>query len=65
MEIFTRIRNNLRNSQNRDSVEVNITYPLSHRYNLLIQHFNGYGDSLIHYNRQQSRFSIGVQLRFL
>lgn len=65
MEILTRIRNNLRSSQNRGSVEVNLTYPLSHRYDLLIQYFNGYGDSLIDYNRQQSRFSIGVQLRFL
>jgi phospholipase A1/A2 len=65
IEIFTRIRNNLSGSQNRGSVQVNLTYPLSQRYDLLLQYFNGYGDSLIDYNSHQSRFSLGVQLRFL
>jgi len=65
MEIFTRLRNNLSGSNNRGSVQVNLTYPLTQRYDLLLQYFNGYGDSLIDYNSHQSRFSLGVQLRFL
>lgn len=63
--LMTLVRNNLSFSQNRGSVELNATYPLNDRYEWLIQYFNGYGDSLIDYNRHQQRISVGIQLRFL
>ena len=65
IEVFTRLRNNLKSTDNRGSVQFNMTYPLSQRYDVLLQYFNGYGDSLIDYNNHQSRVSLGVQLRFL
>ena len=65
LDIATSIRNNLSLGDNRSGVEVNITYPFNKRYDLLVQLFSGYGDSLIDYNRHKQRVSIGVQIRFL
>lgn len=62
--ILTLLRNNLK-SDNKGSVELNITYPINDRYDVVFQYFNGYGDSLIDYNRHQQRFGIGVQLKYL
>ncbi|MFT2090059.1 phospholipase A [Paraglaciecola sp. 2405UD69-4] len=59
------VRNNLRTSNNKGSIELNLTYPLTTNYDLLFQYFNGYGDSLIDYNRHQQRVGLGVQLKFL
>ena len=59
------VRNNLRTSNNKGSVELNLSYPISDRYEVLLQYFNGYGDSLIEYNRHQQRIGLGVQLTFL
>ncbi|MCF2947834.1 phospholipase A [Paraglaciecola aquimarina] len=58
------IRNNLNLSDNKGSLELNVSYPISQRYELVAQYFNGYGDSLIDYNQHQQRFSIGMQLTF-
>jgi len=63
--LTTRLRNNLRFSDNRSGIELSFLYPISSRYDFLIQYFNGYGDSLIDYNRHQQRISAGVQLKFL
>ncbi|MGB3726939.1 MAG: phospholipase A [Glaciecola sp.] len=63
--LFSKLRNNLSLSENRSGVELNFVYPINKRYDFLIQYFNGYGDSLIDYNRHQQRMSAGVQLRFL
>lgn len=65
VNLFSRIRNNLSFKDNRSGIELGFTYPINDRYDFLIQYFNGYGDSLIDYNRHQQRFSMGVQLRFL
>ena len=59
------LRNNLDFSDNRGSIQLDLTYPISDRYDLLIQYFNGYGDSLIDYNRSQERIGICFQLQFL
>ena len=64
-KLFTRIRNNLKSSDNKGSIELNLSYPLNDKYEVLLQYFNGYGDSLIDYNRHQQRFGLGVQLSFL
>lgn len=64
-EFFSRLRNNLSLKDNRSGIEVNMTYPFNTRYDLLIQLFSGYGDSLIDYNRHQQRISIGMQIRFI
>ncbi|MDU0352975.1 phospholipase A [Paraglaciecola aquimarina] len=58
------LRNNLRTSDNKGSIELNLTYPLTDNYDLLLQYFNGYGDSLIDYNRHQQRVSLGIQLKY-
>lgn len=63
-KLLALLRNNLKLSDNRGSIELNVTYSLSERYELLFQYFNGYGDSLIDYNRSQQRYGIGVQLSF-
>ncbi|MDF2176753.1 phospholipase A [Aliiglaciecola sp. CAU 1673] len=62
--LMTLIRNNLKTSDNKGSIGLHLSYPLSDRYELLLQYFNGYGDSLIDYNRHQQRISLGVQLAF-
>jgi phospholipase A1 len=64
-KLFSQIRNNLKTSENRGSIEINLTYPINTRYELLLHYFNGYGDSLIDYNRHQQRIGLGVQLSFL
>ena len=55
------IRNNLK-SDNKGAFELNATYPISSRFALLLQYFNGYGESLIDYNHRIERLGIGVQL---
>jgi phospholipase A1 len=63
--LLSMLRNNLSSSNNRGSIELNLTYPINDRYEWLLQYFNGYGDSLIDYNRHQQRIGLGIQLRFL
>lgn len=60
---FAKVTNNFSFNKNRGSVELNLTYPINDRYDWLIQYFNGYGDSLIDYNRHQQRIGLGIQLK--
>lgn len=62
--LVTLLRNNLRTSDNKGSIELNLSYPINDRYEILLQYFNGYGDSLIDYNRHQQRISLGIQLAY-
>ncbi|WP_218352634.1 phospholipase A [Alteromonas lipotrueiana] len=64
-KLLARLRNNLNFGTNRGSIEMNLSYPLSDRYEVLLQYFNGYGDSLIDYDRSQERVGLGFQLMFL
>lgn len=63
--VMALVRNNLKTSDNKGSVELNLSYPISTRYNVLLQYFNGYGDSLVDYNRHQQRIGLGIQLKFI
>ncbi|GAC27933.1 phospholipase A [Brumicola pallidula] len=63
LNLLTKVRNNLSFNKNRGSVELNLTYPINDRYDWLLQYFNGYGDSLIDYNRHQQRIGLGIQLK--
>ena len=63
--IMALVRNNLKTSDNKGSVELNLSYPISTRYDFLLQYFNGYGDSLVDYNRHQERIGFGIQLKFI
>ncbi len=65
LNVVALVRNNLKTSDNKGSVELNLSYPLNSRYDFLLQYFNGYGDSLIDYNRHQQRFGLGIQLKFI
>lgn len=60
--ILLRFRNNLEWSKNRGSAGITFSYPVSPRYEVVLDYFNGYGDSLIDYNRKQERIGIGLQL---
>lgn len=63
--VLSILRNNLKFSDNKGSLELNLSYPISNRYEVLLQYFTGYGDSLIDYNRYQQRIGLGIQLSFL
>lgn len=63
VNILSKITNNLSFNENRGSIELNVTYPINDRYDWLLQYFNGYGDSLIDYNRHQQRVGLGIQLK--
>lgn len=65
IDLLARIRNNLSFDDNRSGVELNFTYSINERYDVLLQYFNGYGDSLIDYDRHLQRLSLGVVLRFI
>lgn len=52
------LRNNLR-SENKGSVELAWSFPLSGRIKGYIKYFNGYGESLLDYNQSTESFGIG------
>lgn len=55
------LRNNLK-KENRNTIELTYSYPISGNLRLYAQYFNGYGESLIDYNHQNQRIGIGISL---
>lgn len=53
-------RNNLRTTNNYGAIELGMSFPLYHRLRGYAQFFNGYGDSLIDYNQNITRYGIGI-----
>jgi phospholipase A1 len=56
------LRDNLDWNENRGSVNLGWSFPLTRKMKGYVQYFNGYGESLIDYNRYQERFGIGIKL---
>lgn len=56
------LRNNVKFSNNKGAIEIGYNYPLHKKIKGYVQFFNGYGDSLIDYDRNQQRIAIGIKL---
>ncbi|EOI4171124.1 phospholipase A, partial [Campylobacter jejuni] len=58
-------RNNLNFANNRSAVEISGAYKISNNgLYIYTQYFNGYGESLIEYNKSSSRLSSGILLMY-
>lgn len=55
------VRNNLESS-NRGAVELRWSFPLTQRVRGFVKYFNGYGESLINYDRSVQSLGIGIEL---
>ncbi len=60
--IAVMMRNNLDFDDNRGAFQLDLTFPLTERLTWFVHYFNGYGESLIDYDRFQERIGVGIKL---
>lgn len=56
------LRNNFKSNNNRTSVELDWSVPVTEKIKLYLQYINGYGDGLINYDYREHTIGIGVAL---
>ncbi len=56
------LRNNLRSSNNRTTVQLDWSFPIGGRLKGYLQYFDGYGESLVDYNYRNQRIGLGIML---
>jgi len=64
-EVSLMLRNNLRARSNYGATQVNLVVPLKNDLKFFVQYFDGYGLSLIDYNRHSRRVGAGVLIEKL
>ncbi len=63
-EITTQLRNHLESGFSKGTTEVSWSFPIPHydHFRGYVQVFNGYGETLIDYNRQNTTIGVGISL---
>jgi len=61
-QLSVMVRNNFDFNENRGAVELGYSFPLTKKMKGYVQYFNGYGESLIDYDRYQERIGVGIKL---
>jgi phospholipase A1 len=56
------LRNNLRTNENKGAIKLSFSTPIKNNTYIYFQYFNGYGESLIDYNRNISKIGIGISI---
>jgi phospholipase A1 len=61
-QTFSLMLRNLFDGDNRDTLQLDWSFPLYGRWRGYLQYFYGYGESLIDYNAKSHRMGFGLQL---
>jgi phospholipase A1 len=61
-QTFSLMLRNLFDDENRDTMQLDWSFPIYRRFRGYLQYFNGYGESMVDYNAKSHRLGFGVQL---